>query len=47
METAVLKDTYQRLLEDGRRLFSAHQGDIQRRAATLNPAEVINLVRQT
>ncbi len=47
METAVLKDTYQRLLEDGRRLFGAHQGDIQRRAATLNPAEVINLVRQT
>ncbi|MBX3751257.1 MAG: hypothetical protein KF897_14330 [Opitutaceae bacterium] len=47
METAVLKDTYQRLLEDGRRLFSTHQGDIQRRAATLNPAEVINLVRQT
>ncbi len=46
METAVLKDTYQRLLEDGRRLFSTHQGDIQRRAATLNPAEVINLVRQ-
>ncbi len=46
METAVLKDTYQRLLDDGRRLFGAHQGDIQRRAATLNPAEVINLVRQ-
>lgn len=46
METAVLKDTYQRLLADGRRLFGAHQGDIQRRAATLNPAEVINLIRQ-
>lgn len=47
METAVLKDTYQRLLDDGRRLFGAHQGDIQRRATTLNPAEVINLVRQS
>lgn len=46
MESAVLKDTYQRLLADGRRLFGLHQGDIQRRAATLNPAEVINLVRQ-
>jgi len=46
METAVLKDTYQRLLTDGRRLFGLHQGDIQRRAATLNPAEVIALVRQ-
>lgn len=47
MESAVLKETYQRLLDDGRRLFGAHQGDIQRRAATLNPAEVINLVRQS
>lgn len=47
METAVLKETYQRLLDDGRRLFGAHQCDIQRRAATLNPSEVINLVRQT
>lgn len=47
MESAVLKDTYQRLLADGRRLFGAHQGDIQRRATTLNPAEVINLVRQS
>lgn len=47
MESAVLKDTYQRLLDDGRRLFGMHQGDIQRRAATLNPAEVINLVRQS
>lgn len=46
METAVLKDTYQRLLADGRRLFGLHQGDVQRRAATLDPAEVINLVRQ-
>lgn len=46
METAVLKDTYQRLLADGRRLFGLHQADIQRRAETLNPADVINLVRQ-
>jgi uncharacterized protein (DUF697 family) len=46
METAVLRDTYQRLLADGRQLFGLHRGDIERRAATLNPAEVINLVRQ-
>lgn len=46
METAVLRDTYQRLLADGRQLFGMHRGDIERRAATLNPAEVINLVRQ-
>jgi hypothetical protein len=45
MEMAVLKDTYQRLLGDGQRLFTTHSGDIQRRAATLSPAEVINLVR--
>lgn len=45
MEMAVLKDTYQRLLGDGQRLFTTHSGDIQRRAATLSPTEVINLVR--
>ncbi|HEY0966049.1 MAG TPA: DUF533 domain-containing protein [Opitutaceae bacterium] len=45
MEMAVLKETYQRLLADGQRLFTTHSGDIQRRAATLTPAEVINLVR--
>lgn len=47
METAVLKDTYARLLADGRRMFGLHQGEVERRAATLTPGEVINLVRQT
>jgi len=46
METAVLKDTYARLLGDGQRLFSSHAGSIQQRAATLSPTEVINLVRE-
>jgi uncharacterized protein (DUF697 family)/uncharacterized tellurite resistance protein B-like protein len=46
METAVLKDTYAKLLAEGRRLFGLHQGDVERRAATLSPSEVINLVRQ-
>jgi uncharacterized protein (DUF697 family) len=46
METAVLKDTYAKLLSDGRRLFGMHQGEVERRAATLTPSEVINLVRQ-
>lgn len=45
MEMAVLKDIYQRLLGDSQRLFTTHSGDIQCRAATLSPAEVINLVR--
>lgn len=44
--TAVLKDTYATLLEDGKRLFGLHQRDIQNRAATLTPAEVMNLVRE-
>jgi uncharacterized protein (DUF697 family) len=47
METAVLKDTYAKLLTDGRRLFGLHQGEVERRAATLTPGEVINLVRQS
>lgn len=46
MEMAVLRDTYQRLLADGRNLFGLHRSEIERRAANLNPAEVINLVRQ-
>jgi uncharacterized protein (DUF697 family) len=46
METAVLKDTYARLLADGQGLFSTHAGSIQQRAATLSPTEVINLVRE-
>jgi uncharacterized protein (DUF697 family) len=47
METAVLKDTYRTLLTDGRRLFGLHSADVERRAATLTPSEVINLVRQS
>lgn len=45
METAVLRDTYARLLTEGRGLFSQHAGAVQARASTLNPADVINLVR--
>lgn len=46
METAVLKDTYTRLLADGQQLFTGHAGSIQQRAASLTPTEVINLVRE-
>ncbi len=46
METAVLKDTYARLLADGRQLFTRHADSVQQRATTLNPAEVMNLVRE-
>lgn len=46
METAVLKDTYAKLLTNGRRLFGLHQGDVAQRAATLSASDVINLVRQ-
>lgn len=45
MDTAMLRDTYTRLLADGRSLFSQHAGDVRARASTLNPADVINLVR--
>lgn len=45
-ETAVLRDTYQRLLGDGQRLFGVHQAAVQQRAATLSPQDVINLARQ-
>ena len=45
MDTAVLRDTYARLLTEGRGLFSQHAGAVQARASTLNPADVINLVR--
>ena len=45
MEAAVLRDTYARLLTEGRGLFSQHAGAVQARAATLNPTDVINLVR--
>lgn len=46
METAVLKDTYTRLLADGQQLFTGHAGSIQQRAASLTPGEVMNLVRE-
>jgi uncharacterized protein (DUF697 family) len=45
METAVLRDTYTRLLTDGKALFGQHAGAVQARASTLNPTDVINLVR--
>jgi uncharacterized protein (DUF697 family)/tellurite resistance protein len=45
MEAAVLRDTYARLLTEGRGLFGQHVGAVQARASTLNPADVINLVR--
>lgn len=45
MESAVLRGTYARLLVEGKSLFSQHAGAVQARARTLNPADVINLVR--
>ena len=45
MEGAVLRDTYTRLLTEGRGLFRQHAGAVQSRASTLNPSDVINLVR--
>ena len=46
MEVAVLKVTYTKLLGEGRKLAGLHAPDIERRASTLTPSEVINLVRQ-
>jgi len=45
METAVLRDTYARLLTEGKALFGHNAGAVQARASTLGPADVINLVR--
>ena len=45
METAVLRDTYARLLVEGKGLFGQHAGAVQARASTLRPADVIDLVR--
>ena len=45
MEAAVLRDTYSRLLIEGKSLFGRHAGAVQSRASTLNPTDVINLVR--
>jgi uncharacterized protein (DUF697 family) len=45
METAVLRDTYARLVVEGNGLFGQHAGAVQARAGTLRPADVIDLVR--
>ena len=45
MDAAVLRETYARLLTEGRALFGQHAGAVQSRASTLNPSDVINLVR--
>jgi len=41
METAVLRDTYARLLTEGKALFGHNAGAVQARACTLGPADVI------
>lgn len=46
MEMAVIKDTYAKLLAQGKTLFGLHREEVERRAATLSPSEVINLVRE-
>jgi hypothetical protein len=45
METAVLRDTYARLLVEGKGLFGQHAGAVQARAATLRTGDVIDLAR--
>ena len=45
MDTTVLRDTYTRLLAEGRTLFGQHAGAVQSRASTLHPSDVIDLVR--
>jgi hypothetical protein len=45
METSVLRDTYARLLAEGKGLFGQHAGAVQARTAALRPGEVIDLVR--
>ena len=45
MDTAVLRDTYARLLTEGKALFGQHAGAVQSRASTLHPSDVIDLVR--
>jgi len=45
MDTAVLRDTYARLLTEGKSLFGQHAGAVQSRASTLHPSDVIDLVR--
>ena len=46
METAVIKETYRRLLDDGSRLFSQHGARVEQQARSLTPNDVMNLVRQ-
>ena len=45
METAVLRDTYARLLTEGKSLFGQHAGAVEARASTLGPGDVISLAR--
>lgn len=44
MKVAVLRETYGRLLTDGRRLFGLHAGSVRSRATGLHSAEIIDLV---
>ncbi len=41
-----LKALFQRLLEEGKTLFTRHQGEVQTRAQTLNLSEVLPLLKQ-
>jgi len=41
-----LKALFQRLLDEGKTLFTRHQGEVQTRAQTLNLAEVLPLLKQ-
>ncbi|MBI4621973.1 MAG: TerB family tellurite resistance protein [Verrucomicrobia bacterium] len=45
MESAVLRDTYARLLLEGRGLFGQHAGAVEQRARSITPSEVMGLVR--
>ena len=45
METAVLRDTDERLLFEGKTPFGQHAGAVHARASTLDSGDVINLVR--
>ncbi|WP_396432653.1 DUF533 domain-containing protein [Limnohabitans sp.] len=45
MSTDLLRQTYQDLLGSGKNLQQQHMGEIQTRAATLNAAEVMRMVR--
>jgi hypothetical protein len=41
-----LKALFQRLLDEGKTLFTRHQGEVQARAQTLNLSEVLPLLKQ-